>query len=65
MNDMDLLITEIRAIMETARTNIVHEINNTMLNTYWQIGRVIVEREQNGNLKAQYGKKRSCPKLMQ
>ncbi|MDR2719311.1 MAG: PDDEXK nuclease domain-containing protein [Nitrososphaerota archaeon] len=57
MNDMDLLITEIRAIMETARTNIVHEINNTMLNTYWQIGRIIVEREQNGNLKAQYGKK--------
>jgi predicted nuclease of restriction endonuclease-like (RecB) superfamily len=57
MNDMDLLITEIRTIMETARTTIVHEINTTMLNTYWQIGRTIVEREQNGNLKAQYGKK--------
>jgi hypothetical protein len=28
-----------------------------MLNTYWQVGRTIVEREQNGNLKAQYGKK--------
>jgi predicted nuclease of restriction endonuclease-like (RecB) superfamily len=43
--------------MKTAQTNIVSEINTTMLNTYWQIGRTIVKREQNGNLKAQYGKK--------
>lgn len=57
MNDMDLLISEIRTIMKTAQTNIVSEINTTMLNTYWQIGRTIVKREQNGNLKAQYGKK--------
>ena len=56
MNDMDLLITEIRTIMENARTNVVNEINTAMLNTYWQIGHTIVEREQNGNLKAQYGK---------
>jgi len=57
MNDMDLLVAEIRAVMETARTNVSREINTTMLITYWQIGRIIVEREQNGNLKAQYGKK--------
>ncbi|MDR1230844.1 MAG: PDDEXK nuclease domain-containing protein, partial [Spirochaetaceae bacterium] len=57
MNDMDLLVAEIRAIMETARTNVSREINTTMLSTYWQVGRTIVEREQNGSLKAQYGKK--------
>ncbi|MDR2648001.1 MAG: DUF1016 N-terminal domain-containing protein [Oscillospiraceae bacterium] len=56
-NEMDMLVAEIRAIMEAARTNLSREVNTTMLNTYWQVGRTIVEREQNGNLKAQYGKK--------
>ena len=54
---MDLLVAEIRAIMETARANVSREINTTMLATYWQVGRTIVEREQNGSLKAEYGKK--------
>jgi predicted nuclease of restriction endonuclease-like (RecB) superfamily len=56
-NEMDMLVAEIRAIMEAARANLSREVNTTMLNTYWQVGRTIVEREQNGNLKAQYGKK--------
>jgi predicted nuclease of restriction endonuclease-like (RecB) superfamily len=56
-NEMDLLVAEIRAIMETARANLSREVNTTMLNTYWQVGRTIVEREQNGDLKAQYGAK--------
>jgi predicted nuclease of restriction endonuclease-like (RecB) superfamily len=54
---MDLLVAEIRTIMDTARVNVSREVNTTMLNTYWQIGRTIVEREQNGSLKAQYGEK--------
>jgi len=57
MNDMDLIVAEIRTIMDEARANVSREINTTMLNTYWQIGRIIVEREQNGSLKAQYGTK--------
>jgi len=52
---MDTLVAEIRAIMETARTNVFREINTTMLHAYWCIGRTIVENEQSGNLKAQYG----------
>jgi predicted nuclease of restriction endonuclease-like (RecB) superfamily len=56
-NAMDLLVAEIRAIMEAARANLSREVNTTMLNTYWQVGRTIVEREQNGELKAQYGAK--------
>jgi hypothetical protein len=46
--------------MEAVRANLSREVNTTMrpmLNTYWQVGRTIVEREQNGNLKAQYDKK--------
>ena len=27
-----------------------------MLNAYWNVGRIIVENEQNGNIKAEYGK---------
>ena len=56
-NAMDLLVAEIRTIMETARASLSREINTTMLDTYWQVGRIIVEREQNGELKAQYGAK--------
>ena len=52
---MDSLVMEIKGIMEDARRQASQQINNTMLNTYWNIGRAIVEREQDGNLKAQYG----------
>ena len=27
-----------------------------MLLAYWNVGRIIVENEQNGNIKAEYGK---------
>ena len=27
-----------------------------MVQAYWQIGRIIVEHEQNGSLRAEYGK---------
>ena len=57
MNEFEVLVAEIRSIMDEARANVSREINTTMLNTYWLIGRTIVEGEQNGNLKGQYGKK--------
>ena len=52
---MDLLVAEIKGIMEEARRQVARQVNNAMLNTYWHVGRVIIEHEQNGNLKAQYG----------
>jgi hypothetical protein len=54
VNAMDFLAAEIRPIMEAARANLSREVNATMLDAYWQVGRIIVEREQNGELKAQY-----------
>ncbi|MDR0355981.1 MAG: PDDEXK nuclease domain-containing protein, partial [Deltaproteobacteria bacterium] len=57
VNAMDLLATEIRAIMAAARANLSREVNKTMLDTYWQVGRIIVEREQNGELKSQHDAK--------
>ena len=54
---MDNLVIKIREIMESSKQNLIREVNSVMLHTYWQIGHIIVEHEQNGELKAQYGTK--------
>ena len=56
-NGLSALINEIKDITQSSRGKIAQQINETILHTYWKIGRVIVEREQEGNLKSQYGKK--------
>ena len=50
------MIAQIREIMNTARYNVAREVNNEQLLAYWNIGRVIVEHEQNNNERAEYGK---------
>jgi len=50
------LINNIGSIYDKAKTNVVSAVNIEMLNVYWEIGRFIVEFEQNGNIKATYGK---------
>lgn len=50
------LLVDIRVLLDQARRNVVQAINSTMVQTYWQIGRVIVEHEQKGNARAEYGK---------
>lgn len=35
----------------------VRTINQTMVQTYYEIGRMIVEEEQNGKNRAEYGKR--------
>lgn len=51
------ITAEIKALMVEARTAAALEINKQLLKTYWNIGRIIVEHEQDGNLRAQYGKR--------
>lgn len=46
----------IREIVLTSRQRVYRMANAALLETYWQIGKIIVEEEQNGNTKAQYGK---------
>lgn len=43
------MIEEIRSIMLTARENTAYQINNELIKAYWNIGRVIVENEQNND----------------
>ena len=50
------LVSEIRELIETARQQVVQAVNSTMVQTYWQIGRLIVEDEQQGESRAAYGK---------
>ena len=46
---------KIKTLMYDARTESAIELNNRLLRTYWEIGCVIVEHEQSGKIKAEYG----------
>ena len=50
------MINEIKDIIDKAKKNVAKEINIELINAYWNIGRVIVEHEQNNNDRAEYGK---------
>jgi predicted nuclease of restriction endonuclease-like (RecB) superfamily len=54
---MDRWVEEIKEIMATARQKISNDVNRVIIETSWRLGKSIVENEQNGELKAQYGKK--------
>lgn len=45
----------IRSVIVAAKQKIVATINYAMLEAYWKIGQYIVEEEQNGKHKAEYG----------
>jgi predicted nuclease of restriction endonuclease-like (RecB) superfamily len=50
------LYTKIADIINAARQNVVRAVNQTMVYTYFEIGRMIVEDEQHGKERAEYGK---------
>lgn len=50
------MIEEIKDVIISSRNKIASEVNNTMLQAYWNVGKIIVENEQNGNIKAEYCK---------
>ncbi len=49
--------TKVANLLKEARKNVVQTINKTMVYTYFEIGRMIVEEEQNGKERAEYGKR--------
>jgi predicted nuclease of restriction endonuclease-like (RecB) superfamily len=49
------LVDEIAEILETARRASARAVNAVMTATYWEIGRRIVEYEQRGKERAEYG----------
>lgn len=49
-------IQDIKTILNTARGNAYRAVNTTMVTAYWHIGQRIVEEEQEGKHRAEYGK---------
>ena len=49
------LIEDIGRLLATGREKAALEVNSILVQTYWEIGRYIVEFEQGGNEKAEYG----------
>lgn len=54
-NNNEQLLVKIRRVLDEARTQIVRNVNSTMVYAYWQIGKFIVEFEQKGEQRAEYG----------
>lgn len=50
------LYAKIVGLLQAARENVIRTVNQTMVLTYFEIGRMIVEEEQNGKVRAEYGK---------
>jgi len=50
------LLQEISKVIAQARQRVQQLINTAMVQCYWQIGHLIVEHEQQGNIRASYGK---------
>lgn len=54
---LNTLILSIEQTVSNAKEKLSTAVNNTITETYWQIGKYIVETEQDGKIKAVYGKK--------
>ncbi|MDR1323115.1 MAG: PDDEXK nuclease domain-containing protein [Candidatus Margulisbacteria bacterium] len=54
--DIDNITKQIKLLIEQTRSNVAREVNQHLVKTYWKIGRLIVDHEQNGDVRAQYGK---------
>jgi hypothetical protein len=54
--DFQQTYERIRAILAEARARAYRAINTAMVAAYWEIGRLIVEQEQRGQQRAEYGR---------
>lgn len=54
-NSLADLVTQIATQVEQARQHVRQAVNTAMVESYWQIGSMIVEHEQHGNSRAEYG----------
>ncbi|CAM3944670.1 MULTISPECIES: PDDEXK nuclease domain-containing protein [Flavobacterium] len=50
------LFQQVVDLLQNARQQVLRTVNSTMVYTYFEIGRIIVEEEQNGKERAEYGK---------
>lgn len=53
----NMVYLQIKELMENARKQVSVQINNILVQTYWKIGKIIIEDEQENSERAEYGKK--------
>lgn len=51
------LYSQISELIQSARERVATHVNTTLLVTYWNIGRLIIESQQNNEHRAEYGKR--------
>ena len=56
-SEISAVIQEIKTVLDSARANVAREVNSELLNSYWNIGRIICEYEQSAPERADYGKR--------
>jgi len=52
---IEQLYEQVQAVIETSRATVYRAANTAMVHAYWNIGRLIVEEEQKGEQRAEYG----------
>lgn len=52
----NVILQRVVDLLQQARQQVLRTVNSTMVLTYFEIGRIIVEEEQSGNERADYGK---------
>jgi hypothetical protein len=53
----DIVYQQVRAVLASARDRAWQAVNTAMVDAYWEVGRIIVEEEQAGKGRADYGKR--------
>ena len=56
INSSKEVFSQIKTLLINARNHVVQSVNTTMVYTYFEIGRIIVENEQGGKERAEYNK---------
>ncbi|MBQ2435266.1 MAG: DUF1016 family protein [Bacteroidaceae bacterium] len=56
MPSSNSLYTQVSELIQEARKQVASQVNTALLATYWNVGRLIVEDEQNSEHRAEYGK---------
>lgn len=55
-NAEEQLFVQIKQMLDEARRQIARTVNSTTVEAYWQVGKYIVEYEQQGKARAEYGR---------
>ena len=57
LQEISSFVNDVRQIISAARAESADAINQAMIKAYWLIGKRIVEEDQGGSLRAEYGDK--------